>query len=353
MKKIYACLIGIVLVFTSNAVCAVRVMTIYQGVVPVASQSVDERNKMASAALSQVLVKVSGSDQVLMSPLIKSQMPSASSLIQAFRYGVPALPIPGKPYLLQINFDPDTIDKMLRDAKVPTWGQNRPLILMWVEYEAPGKPAEIMTGESLNDIPKLLKQSADARGLPIVFPMMDVTDLNQVSVNDVVTMAVPALLNAAKRYQSDAMIIGRVLPVADGGYSTQWKLVMGHDEWGWNITGKSLSDVMLTLMNHVADALSGRYATIVTNQIQTVASIKVTGVNQQEDVADIINYLKRLPPVADVEVESASGDNVVLTISLRSQIASFVKAVSAGQKLSAVAAQPGDKATLLVYQWNH
>src|SRR6185312_5643667 len=105
-----------------------------------------------------------------------------------------------------------------------------------IDNEAPNHPAEIIGADSENLLPILFKQIANKRGIPVIFPAMDVEDIAQVSVNDIVTAAVPKLVNAAKRYASDAILFGRIVQTMNG-YDTQWKLVMGNDQWGWNITG--------------------------------------------------------------------------------------------------------------------
>src|SRR5579872_2407798 len=267
MKKIGMLLL--IYFLSVNAAYCVKVAALYQGVVPVASQSADMRSQLASDALAQVLIKVSGNSDILNNSNVKEHLNSADSLMQEFGY-VPAPNIPGntKPYFLQLNFDPDGVNKILREAGAPLWGQNRPLLLVWFEYEEPDHPAEVIGADSGSNISVMLKQNTDRRGVPVIFPALDVEDLGQVSVNDVQMMNLPKLISAAKRYASDAILIGRIIRDANG-YRTEWKLVMGNDQWGWNITGKTLQDTLTALADHVADTLGGRYASVITNTVQS------------------------------------------------------------------------------------
>ncbi len=350
MKKI-AVLCGILYFLSANAALAVRVTTLYQGVLPVASQSAAERNQLASEALQQVLIKVSGNNNILNRPEIKDHLSAASTFMQEFSYAsAPNLPDRTKPYLLQLNFDPDGINKLLRDAGAPIWGQNRPLLLIWLAYETKDHPVEIIGADSPNPLSVIVKQNTDRRGVPVLFPAMDVQDLEQVSANDVVTINLPKLTAAAKRYGSDAILAGQIQQNATG-YTTQWKLIMGNDQWGWTITGKTLPDIMAAMADHVADTLAGRYATVITNTVQSNFTMKITGVAEAEDFVQVMNYIKHLTPVSDVELEQISGSDMLLSVSLRGSQESFTQALSVGQKLTPVTND--NKQAMLVYQWNH
>ncbi len=326
---------------------AVRVTALYQGVLPATSQSATERNQLAGQALVQVLVKVSGNPAILTQPSIKAHLNSASSLMQEFSYSSASGQT--KPYFLQLNFDEEGINSILRDAGAPIWGQNRPLLLVWLEYEVPRHPPEIIGADSGNPISVLLKQNTDRRGVPVIFPAMDVQDLGQVSIHDVAIMDIPKLLNATKRYAGDAMLMGRIVQVADG-YNTQWKLIMGNDQWGWMITGKTIPDVLTTIADRVADTLAGRYATVITNQVQSNVTLKIVNVTEADDFVQVMNYIKHLTPVADVQLVQITGSDMILKVSLRGAQESFAEALSVGQKLTPVSSDK--KQSGWVYQWN-
>jgi len=346
MKKfglVLICLFGMI-----GMVNAVRVADLYQGRVPVASQSQEERNQVLQQGLGQVLVKVSGNTQVLNNPKVQSHLSGANSLVQEFSYSASHQPNETKPYLLQLDFDVDSVNAILSDAGVPIWGQHRPLILIWLEDEAPGHPAEMINAESTQTISSVLKQNAYRRGIPVIFPAMDIQDLSQIAINDIVTMDITKLTNAAKRYGSDAILIGRIVQDANG-YNTQWKFILSQDQWGWNVTGKSLPDVLAALTDHVADALAGRYATVVTDNVQAKVMIKVTGITLEDDFTRLMSYLKHLTTVADVEVVRVANDAVILRVSVRGNQTSFMQSILSEKKLTP---EPEDN-QMLVYQWNH
>lgn len=331
-----------------NAALAVRVDTIYQGELPVSAQSEAVKNQVLPQALQQVFVKVSGNSKVVDNPNLKSHLNDAGSLAQEFGYA--SSHIPTAPYLLTIQFDPEGVNKLLRDAAVPIWGINRPLILAWVDYEIPNHPAEVIDSSSQTNIQNLLKQHANLRGVPIIFPVMDVTDLNQVSASDIMVMAIPKLQAAAKRYASDALLIARISQI-NNGYSTQAKLILADKQWDWTVSGPALTDVLNRLVDNVADTLSESLATVVANTVQGKVTIKVMGIAAQDDFAQMMHYLEHLTPVASIQVVKISGSNVTLNVTLHSSQQSFMQILSLGNKLTSVSSGANDKT--LVYQWNH
>ncbi len=343
MRKIP--LLAICLYFFVHAAFAAHVKGLYQGVVPVVSQSQTERNQVLQQALANVFIKVSGNSQILNQPAIKSHLADASSLMQEFSY-LPSHQT--KPYLLLVNFDADGVNKIFTDASIPIWGQNRPLILVLLTYEAPAHPIEIINADSAT-IPDIVKQTTDLRGLPVIFPMMDMQDMSQITANAITTNDMTKLSNAAKRYASDAILVGRVIQNPTG-VTTQWKLMMGTDQWGWNITGRTLPDIFASLSTAMGDALASRLATVVTNTVQTQLTLNITGVSEGDDFEQMMNYLKHLTPVADVALVRVTENSVILKINLRGSANSFTKAVFVGQRLTP---QVGNNNDGLSYQWNH
>lgn len=333
-----------------NTAWAVRVTTIYQADMPVASQSPEERARMLPKALMQVLVKVSGKTSILDNPQLKTRLGNATTLMQEFGYINAPAGDTQHPYLLEISFDPDGVNKLLRELNTPIWGQNRPLILTWIAYEAQGKPAEIIDSSSANEINKLFKQQADSRGLPMLLPMMDVSDLNQVSANDVVNMSIPLLQTAAKRYGNDGMLITKITQQPNG-FTAQAKLVIKNDVIDLSSTGATLDAAVNGLVDNMMNSLAGRYSTVVASSVQTRLTLKITGIVEQGDFVQVMRYIQHITAVASAQPIKIAGNEVVLSINLRGTQQAFVQAISLDKKLTPVA--NGTDANTLVYEWNH
>lgn len=333
-----------------NTAWAVRVSSIYQAEIPVSSQSAEERARVIQSALKQVLVKVSGKTAILDNPKLGAQLTNASALMQEFGYTNAPSTDSKTPFILEVRFDADGVNQILHNLNVPIWGQNRPLIVTWVVFDAPGKAAEIIDSSSENDISHLLKQQADSRGIPMLLPMMDVSDLNQVTTDDVVNMSIPSLQTASKRYGSDAILISHITqqPTA---YTIQAKLVTKDDVIDLNATGATLNAAFNSLIDNMMNSLAGRYSTVVTNNVQTRLMLRITGIVEQTDFAQVMRYVQHITAVADAQPMKISGNEVVLSIKLRGSQQAFLQAISLDKKLKPVA--DGADANTLVYEWNH
>src|SRR5579872_5924360 len=124
-----------------KAIAAHAEDALYQAEVPVASQSQQDKQKGMEQALANVLVKVSGNNDILSNPNIAAKLVEAESLAQEFSFDVPHTPGVTGAYILQVRFDADAVDHLLHNAKAPILGQARPVTIAWVEFEEPNKPA--------------------------------------------------------------------------------------------------------------------------------------------------------------------------------------------------------------------
>lgn len=337
----------------ATSALALKIDTLYTGRVPVTTQAAAERAQATQQALIQVLVKVSGNDQILNNPQLKARVssPDADTLIQQYSYITPPTGTQNAPYVLEVQFDPTAINQWLRDAHIAIWGQNRPLIMAWILYESPGHAPEILSSDLTNETITLLKQNADKRGLQFILPVMDMTDINQTSAADITTMDIPKLVNATKRYASDGVLIGHITQNKQG-FVSQWKLVLGDKQWNLNLTGNNLTDIMPVIVNKATNTLASRFAIVTTNTIQKDLVLKVTGITHYRDFAQLTRYLHHLTPVANVEITKILTDNdVILKVSLRSTQEAFTQALSLGKKLTPVP-MTDTTDTMVVYQWN-
>ncbi len=351
MKKVFILTISMLLIGYSHMTYAVRVSLLYQATLPVSSQLASERSQLISQGLSQVLIKVSGDAQVMSNKAIQSSMGSAEQLMQEFSYTSASGNDSAKPYWLHMDFDPEGVNRLLRNAGVPVWAQNRPLILVIITYEAQGQQPDIISTESPTPILYWLKQEAELKGLPVIFPVMDVEDMNHLSAQDSINGALTHLTEVEKRYGCDALLIGRVIQDPTKKYITQWKFVQGNDQLDWNRDGNLLQEILQGAVNQVTAKLASHYAVVMTNQAHHKLVLNVSGMTESDDVMQLMDYLKQLTLITDVQLLKVTGSDVMLSISLRGSKQSFMESVSIEKKLTLDETTPDE--TVLHFQWNH
>jgi len=113
---------------------------LYTGQVPVNSQADEERGGALKAALSQVLVKVSGDAAIVNKPDVAKAIGNAEKYVQQYQYAQDVVTDNGQPQVrlsLVAQFDRDAVDRLIADAT----GAARP-----AAGDAAAAPAEVQSG---------------------------------------------------------------------------------------------------------------------------------------------------------------------------------------------------------------
>ena len=347
MKKL---LVSIVLFcFPLQQAIAVKVSSLYQTEMSVASQASEEREQAIRDGFLQVLMKVSGDPQIEKNQLIRSNLKRAEYFVQEYSYQTPSTS--SSQYLLQIHYNVTDVNRLLKRAGISSWGQNRPLILVWLAFTDKQDSTEILGNEaSTTSIIDNMKQQAKNSGLPLIFPMMDVEDMNRIEVQNVTEKSLPTLQEASKRYMPDALLIGR-LQQHDDGYESEWQFILNHEQWNWTITSETPKNVISLLITQMSQTLSKRYSVKPVNQSTVWLKLEVTHITQGDDLSQLIQYLKQLTPVQEVQLLQVTSNSVKLSVLVRGSLATFQQHASIGQRLIPSGSESNENQ--LVYEWAH
>lgn len=235
-----------------TSVYAVKVFSLYKAEIPVVSQSSDVKEQAVKEGFLQVLIKVSGDPQIDKNPVIRTSLKKAEYYVHEYSY---ALETPdSSEYLLRVNYEPSDIQRLLEKAGMGYWGENRPLILVWLVFRDKHNSDYIIGDEQPGGVFYHMKQESKKYGLPIIFPVMDVSELNQISPRDVATVSIDTLETAAKRYSPEALLVGEMVESAQGMQS-KWQLMFKDTQWNWEIDRPSTGAVISSVINQVTQAL--------------------------------------------------------------------------------------------------
>jgi hypothetical protein len=332
MRSLLGILSALLLVVASPLAYAVRVHSIYEAEIPVATESDDDKLQAEQDALAEVFVKISGNSHILdNNPNLKFSLKRADSFVEEYSYSTPDNAPKETPSLLLVRFDADGVNQLLREAGSAVWGENRPLILVWLALQSPDHPADIVD-TTTSPVPAMLKQTAKQRGLPMIFPMMDVKDLSQVSVNDIDAKSLTNLQLASKRYESNAILIGKVTQDAND-YMSHWILMLDKDRFSWDVTGKSMQDVMTGIVDNVTDALANRYGMLVSTTVASQLTLVVHGLTENVALVRLMKYLQHLAPVTEVQLMGIANNEITFNVSLHGSKEAFIQALASGKNL--------------------
>jgi hypothetical protein len=326
---------------------AVTVSNLYDAELPVISQDSEVRARAIEQGFIQVLSKVSGDTQIKKSLILKVGQQKAMDYLEEYSY-VPN-PSAATPYLLNMHFDSRAIQRLLKRASIHFWGEHRPLILVWLVAPNRLGAMDMVSSETTGSTLTEMQSQAKRYGIPVIFPMLDMTDMSQVTAADVLSGTLPVLEKVSKRYAPDAYLIGDIH--LDGAmFRSQWQLILSDNQWEWTLVDKSTSDIIANIMAHINRTLSQYFQPPPASTPLLWLTLQVSNVAQPSDLRQLVQYLKQLTLVQRVRLMEINGSIVKLEILIRGTVSAFQKNVI-GQHLMPTSSEMADHE--LAYEWVH
>ncbi len=326
-----ACLLWMV----ASLAGAVVSQQLFESEVVVQSQAPAERSAAMKSALEEVLVRVAGQDSVLTTGPAMALLQKPSRLVQQYRYFT--VPDSEPPILkLWVRFDGDAIRQSLQQQGLAYWGAERPDTLLWLAVEDRGK-RYVVSADDNSDVHEQIVQVAKQRGVPILFPLMDLEDQSQARFSDIWGGFFEHVLNASARYNPQAVLIGRLNRSTSGGWSARWYMNVAGRTASWSDSRQQLAALLQQGMDDTADQLASRFAVANMGDGPGVVRISVDGVRTLAAYARINEYLSSLTSVMDVQVEQLTGSQVQYRLQLNGGLQDLTRTVSIGTVLEPVA----------------
>jgi hypothetical protein len=164
---------------------------------------------LLKSAFQTVLVRISGSNQFLNTREVTNALADIDGYIKQFSYHQRS----ASEKTIKVIFNENRVNALLNSVKQSTWNKNRPLTLVWLV----GPDSESLF---VSNMEKVLNQ----RAIPFVYPLMDLTDTALVSEKNLMEEGTEVLEQAAKRYNPDVILFGR-LEEKKGIWQTHWRFI--------------------------------------------------------------------------------------------------------------------------------
>ena len=305
-------LAAIILVLAMTPVAAVEVPTLFTAEVPYDQEAEDPRGDAYKTALNEILLRVSGSELADDPEAVEALFPNPASFVMQFR--------PGADETLWVSFDGQAIEQLLRNNGYMFWGAERPLTLVWLAVDWGQGEREIVAADDPErtsyearsiDRNRMLRERlievAEKRGLPLVFPLLDTTDLQSVTFADIWGGFDDAILDASRRYDVNSVLIGRVRP-ASGQQS----------RWTYHFSGvqNSMSGPPEAALGQVANLLAAEFAVGGDAPVATVM-LGVSGVVSVDAYGAVHGILEDIALIERFMVTEVSGDRVSYRVEIR------------------------------------
>lgn len=304
--------------------------SLYEAEVPVADQSVAARGPALRAALEEVLVRVSGDRGVAGQPATAALLSQPDAFVQQFGYQ-PAPPGSDVPWQLRVRFDGAGLERALRERGLPYWGGERPETLVWLAVEEGGR-RQLLGEPDRSEVRARVEAAARRRGLPLIFPLLDLEDRAQVGFSDVWGGFLEPVLAASRRYRPQALLVGRLHQSGTGAWQASWILRVQDSEQRWSGRDLTLGALAAEGVERVADELSARFA-VVDSGADGRVRITVEGMVDLDDYARLNRYFASLSVVRSVQLQALAGERADYLLQLQSDLAGFERALTLGSVL--------------------
>lgn len=339
-------LCSVVALFISANILAARMPGLYGAVVDMPAGASQPQTQSFNEALSVVLVKVTGLPDA--GSMRAALFPNAAAIVQ--QYSVQ------DDDTVRVDFDPDAVRAAVDRAGMPVWGDDRPLVAVWLAVDAGGGQRYIVSGgssasadraeEDIDLLRDSLTTMAEDVGLPVVIPLIDANDMARVSFSDLWGDFRDPVVEASARYGADAVLIGRSRSLDPEGQGVRWTLVAGNEQamWQGNVwSGPAEAAIFLARRQATFADSAGRIRLL------------VTGIDSLDKYGQLTQYLNSLGLVDTVGVARLIADSVEFDLVVRGDAARLAQTLDSGRRLVRSTQQPGATATGrlpdLVYGW--
>lgn len=314
----------------------------------VTDQNPETRNRAARGALRELLQRLSGQ-------VMSADHPSlgrAANLVQSFGFREPTPEervLDTGLYVLQLDFEPKAVTRLLTEAGLPQWGRERPRTLFWLTQAGPDKPVEFVgeSGETL--LLARLRRDAQRRGLPLVLPKNDAVDLAALSPAELEPLATERIMAASARYEADAILVGTVVP-GPSGWNGRFSLIQGEAPLSWETHGPGVEAVLAQALDGLGERLAQQYAVAAGGSDGGPIVLRVSNVQTLSDYGQLLRYLQSLSLVRQVAVTGVEGSVLELSVGVQGDATALRQLLGLGAKLQPVLGT-ADEGGVLQYQW--
>lgn len=234
---------------------------------------------------------------------------------------------------LKVEFDPIGLDEVLAEAQIKRWGRERVSVLAWAVIEE-GFEVTLLADPSLE---RALSQWAQVYGLDLIRPLGDALDLAQLSITDIRGGFLDQAMPGLARYGAGVALMLDLRPEPQGWLVRAFWRIDGLDQ-GRAFFGQTPIHALRQALEGLLQALIDRYATDLNDQSTQVKQIRLLGMNDPVQYAEVLGYLKNLSIINTVRILEASGSDVLFEVVVQGD--QLIDALAVGQTLEVVNVEP-------------
>lgn len=314
---------------------------LFETEVPVSDQQTAARTQAMKTALAEVLVRVTGQRDLMQQTAARSLLDKPTRFVQQYRYFTVPDSVPPR-LMLRVRYDGEAIRQALRQLGVAYWGgAERPDTLVWLAVEDRGA-RYIVSAQDNSDVYRQIERAARQRGIPLLFPLMDLEDQARVRFSDIWGGFFEHALAASERYAPQAVLIGRLNRSRSGSWVARWHMQVAGSPATWTDSDIQLQRLLQAGIDDIADTLASRLAVTHTEFNASATAITVEGITTLAAYARVNDYLDSLTAVQQFQVELVTDTTVQYRLQLTGTLQGLTQTITIGTVLEpAPAGMPG------------
>ena len=347
--------------FVATNLQASVVEDLYTIELAVADQTTSQRLAIFEQAFRDVIVKVSGSTDVLNHAGMSRPLKSSARYVHQFRYITRKTEseegFEDGQLFLRVTFNQDAIENLLRSNDIAVWGKERPSTLLLISYQL-NKNTSIVSADTTPDIVRELELLSQKQGLPVLFPLLDLEDRQLFGVQDIVDSRQQNINMAAARYLPDATLVGQISGIAGKGWKGQWQLSFSDKMYKWSYSDASREGLLSQAVSQLAQTLAQEYALESVSSSNEEILFTVDQMTQLRDHIKVLSYLQSLDAVESVRPVLISQDSVTYRMKLRNSTEDLSRLIALSYVLEQldlpqINAATDDQAIIMNYRFVH
>jgi hypothetical protein len=340
LKKQFLFLVWVMLfgIGGTNSLYCAELTSLYEAEVPVSLERgtpAVQQTKCLQEAFQEVLVKLTGSEKALKTEIVMKALENTDKYVKQFSYHQH---LDAQRYM-KVVFNENSVKELLALAKQPAWTKKRPLALGWLVVERESVPRWIGNDQE-KTLTQEIEKTLNRRAIPLVLPLLDLTDTALISEKDVWDENVAALQEAAKRYNADVILVGRLSQAGDG-WQGRWTLYKGETKESWEVKNTEMQEMLNESAEHLTIKLADYAFIEVTpahsknsqNSQTTRLLLTVSGILSAEQYNRVSEFLQRLPTVSEVEIAQITSEETVFSLKTTSEKEALSKLIAEEQLL--------------------
>lgn len=292
---------------------------LYDVEVPVATQSSSDTQAAAARAFATVLTRVTGLKVIPRNPMVTAALRNPGRFYARYRFvqkAGGAKDAVDQQTVLEVGFDPRTVQDLVRSAALPIWSANRPRVLAWIVLEE-DVPILAASDDTAPWVRTIKARSRD-RGLLVQLPLMDLADRERISGSTVSGGFSEQILGASERYGAQYVLTARIWMDRGGLWHGAGGLMFEGRQTNFAHEGETRDQVCEKLLDAVADELVQRF--VVFGLHTEGISIWVSGVRSVSEYGSLLRYLQSLEFIDRVDVAEVSINQIRIVVHTRSTL---------------------------------